>query len=134
MTVIKNAFGVFETDIEKTKEYYQNRSLCECEFCKAFYMQIKKAEPRLAEFLEEFGVDASKPDEISLPYEENGKIFYNMIDYTVCGRIKEVAAAVLLEGSDINLCFTNGHCSSNAQEGEYFTISIDSTIVVQKNK
>ena len=64
MTKIQKDEYVFEVDIEKTIEYYKTHSLCECDCCENFYVQIKDKFPKLESFLSSFGIDISKPDEI----------------------------------------------------------------------
>lgn len=54
----------FSVDIEKTKEYYNTHSLCDCVCCRNYYKQIEKELPKLKEFLDNFGVDIAKPDEV----------------------------------------------------------------------
>lgn len=130
--VIKNEFGIFEVDISKTKQYYKRKHPCECDLCVFFREKIGEAEPKLVEFLEGFGVNAAEPDEINISFEDGEMYSYRGVNYTVCGRIKAVAPNVLLAGSNIELCFENGFCCPNSQEGEYFTICTESTITIPK--
>lgn len=53
----------FEADIYKTKEYYKNNIQCECLPCQNLRKQIKEAYTKLDEFLVQFGVDISRPEE-----------------------------------------------------------------------
>ena len=77
-----------EIDLEKTKEYYQIHSLCDCPCCRNFYAQAKSVLPLLDGFLSELGIDITRPDELgSVELEE--KIQYIFASYTVCGRILE---------------------------------------------
>ena len=104
MTTIKKNEYVFSVDIEKTKEYYKTHSLCDCEECRNYYKQIKYKFPKLNDFLSEFGIDISKPDEC-FSVDMDNYIDYINVDYTVCGSVKVFV-------------------SPNYQTGEYFTISI----------
>lgn len=116
---------LFEVDIEKTKQYYIDHSLCSCLVCRNYYAQIKEMLPDLQQFLIEFGVDICKPDEISW-FEEKNSIFYSWVDYTVCGHMKNCEHhQFYLQADDcINIEFHNGYVSPNEQTGDYFTISI----------
>lgn len=125
MTRICKDDYVFEVDIEKTIHYYQNRSLCECEFCKNYYAQIKGKFPELEAFLSEFGVDITRPDE-TFPVEENGTVDYISVDYTVCGKIKVMGQYELdiYDERFLSIVVTDGFVSPNGQKGEYFTLTV----------
>lgn len=64
MSIIKINDYIFSVDIEKTKNYYKTHSLCDCVECCNYYVQIKDKFPKLNDFLNRFGVDISRPDEI----------------------------------------------------------------------
>ncbi len=123
-TIQKDEY-IFSVDIEKTKEYYKTHTLCNCVCCRNYYPQIKKTLPKLAEFLNEFGVDIAKPDEIC-SVESNNTIDYINVDYTVCGNVQKMGQYEI----DINdhlflsLVITDGFASPNEQSGDYFTISV----------
>ena len=125
MTVIKKEEYVFEVDIEKTKNYYKTHSLCECDCCENFYAQINGKFPILESFLAEFGVDISKPDELSSIELEN-EIQYITIDYTVCGKMKNIGQCEIeIQDNEIfTLVFSDGFVSPNEQTGDYFSISV----------
>lgn len=65
-------FGVcgFNADVEENKKYYLNNQLCDCLACKNYYSIIDKCCPKLVSFLRAFGIDATRPDELSW-LEEN---------------------------------------------------------------
>lgn len=87
MKAIKKGNIVFSVDYESTKEYYKTHSVCDCGDCRNLYAQIKEYAPRLNRFLEEFGVDISRPDE-SGPVESEDKTDYLFVGYTVTGEMK----------------------------------------------
>ena len=69
-TIQKDGYAL-EVDIEKNRAYYQSHSLCQCVSCENFYTQITGRFPKLEAFLEDLGIDISKPDEItSLDYDD----------------------------------------------------------------
>lgn len=125
MSIIKKDGYVFDVDIEKTENYYKSHSLCECDYCKNFYEQIKGKFPKLEAFLSDLGIDISKPDEIS-PLESGDIIEYLIVDYTVCGKIATMAEHKIYIEDDIlfRLRITDGYASPNEQTADYFTISV----------
>ena len=126
MTKIQKDEYVFEVDIEKTIEYYKTHSLCECDYCENFYVQIKDKFPKLESFLSDFGVDISKPDEC-MSVESDNTIQYIGVDYTVCGKVATLGKYEIDIQDDqfFSLVITEGFASPNEQTGEYFTISIN---------
>ena len=115
----------FSVDIEKTKEYYNTHSLCDCVCCRNYYKQIEKELPKLKEFLADFGVDISKPDEI-MSVENEGFIDYLNVDYTVCGNVINMSEYEIdiYDKLFLNVIVTEGFASPNEQTGEYFTLSV----------
>ncbi len=125
MTAIcKNGY-VFEVDVEETANYYKTHLLCECDSCKNYYAQINGKFPKLEEFLSEFGIEISKPDEI-LSVELDDRLDYINIDYTVCGRISETddREIEICDSLPLNIIVTDGFVSPNSQKGDYFTFSV----------
>ena len=126
MTTIKKDEYIFSVDIEKTKKYYKTHSLCDCDICRNYYTQIKAKFPKLNDFLNEFGVDISRPDEI-MSIEIDNKAEYINVDYTVCGNIKQMGEYEIdiHDNSFLSIVVKNGYSSPNEQTGEYFTISVN---------
>ena len=55
-------------NVEQTKKYYKDikqEDLCDCNYCKNYYLQVKDAYPKVAEFLDSIGIDIEKPFETS---------------------------------------------------------------------
>lgn len=125
MTEIQKDGYVFYVDVENTREYYKTHSVCDCVCCRNYYAQIKNKLPKLNEFLSEFGVDISRPDEV-MSFEMDNYIDYINVDYTVCG-ICETMGEYEIDVYDnifLSIAITNGFSSPNEQTGEYFTISV----------
>ena len=124
MLIEKDAYK-FSVDIEKTKEYYNTHSLCDCVCCRNYYKQIEQELPKLKEFLDDFGVDISKPDEI-MSVENEGFIDYLNVDYTVCGNVINMSEYEIdiYDNLFLNIVVTEGFASPNEQTGEYFTLSV----------
>lgn len=125
MILIEKDNYKFSVDIEKTKEYYNTHSLCDCVCCHNYYKQIEQELPKLKEFLDSFGVDISKPDEI-MSVENEGFIDYLNVDYTVCGNVINMAEYEIdiYDKLFLNVIVTEGFASPNEQTGEYFTLSV----------
>lgn len=125
MTIIEKDEYIFSVDIDKTKKYYKTHSLCDCALCRNYYAQIKTKFPKLNDFLSEFGVDISRPDEI-MSLETNNKVEYINVDYTVYGNIKQMGEYEIDIHDDLflSIIVKNGYSSPNEQTGEYFTISV----------
>ena len=125
MTIIKKDEYVFNTHIEKTQKYYETHSVCDCAYCRNYYIQAKNKLPKLAAFLTEFGIDISKPDEI-FSVESDGDILYINVDYTVSGSIEAMGESEtsIYDNCFVSIIFTDGFASPNEQSGEYFTISV----------
>lgn len=122
--IIKDGYK-FTVDIEKTKEYYNTHSLCDCVCCRNYYKQIEQELPKLKEFLDNFGVNIAKPDEI-MSVENEGFIDYLNVDYTVCGKVNNMSEYEIdiYDNMYLNVIVTEGFASPNEQTGEYFTLSV----------
>lgn len=125
MVLIEKNNYKFYVDIEKTKEYYKTHSLCDCVCFRNYYKQIEKELPKLKEFLADFGVDISKPDEI-MSVENEGFIDYLNVDYTICGNVINMSEHEIdiYDNLFLNVIVTEGFASPNEQTGEYFTLSV----------
>ena len=79
-------------DIVKTREYYNSLSsdmLCDCDYCKLYYVKSRKEFSELALWLDKYGVDIEKPLEvISLEPDESGMLDYIGVQYIVFGNFK----------------------------------------------
>lgn len=81
-----------KVDIEKTKNYYNSittQKLCDCDYCKNYYLQIKFAYPEVARYLEEFGIDIEKPYELAPLSPDNNILEYCGCQYIVFGSCKD---------------------------------------------
>ena len=113
-----------EYDAEATRRYDRRITLCECAGCRNYRAQIRKRYPELAAFLERFGVDAARPDELSWVEAGDGTILYDSVDYTVCGRVFEgTEYRAPLPGRPETEVFIRDEYVPNEQTGEYFTVS-----------
>ena len=76
-------------DVSATKDYYDSiteASLCDCNYCRNYRLQIKAALPEVTTYLESWGIDIEKPFETSpLEPDENGMLKYCGCQYIVFG-------------------------------------------------
>ena len=122
--------SVFNVDLERTRTYYQSNTLCTCSYCRHYRENIRQRYPRLAELLERFGVDATRPDEAE-SYEQDGVIEYAAVHYTVSGSIPAGGKKeTRLEDTEaLRLIFEPGGKEAeayypNEQEEPYFYITV----------
>ena len=110
-------------DIEHTKEYYARLTeddLCQCEYCRTYVREIRKALPRLAAYLGSLGVDIEKPFEV-LPLDETAEYMeYLAVQYVVIGSAEGFEENTL-EGMDVSV--TDSHPMTNIEE-DHFVIEI----------
>ena len=125
MTEIKIDNYLFSVDIEKTKEYYQNKSLCECEYCQYFHSNISGRFPKLETLLAKFGIDITKPDETA-PIELDGEYDYTFVGYTVCGTVLTISEYEIdiQDNRFISISVYKGFSFPNSQKGEYFSFDV----------
>ena len=125
MTEIRIDDCVFSVDIEKTKEYYQNLSLCECEYCQYFNSNIIGRFPKLETFLTGFGIDITKPDETG-PVELDGEYQYIFAGYTVCGTVLKLSEHEIdiQDEFSISIRADKGFQFPNNQKDEYFSFTV----------
>ena len=125
ITEIKKGGYVFSVDIEKTREYYKSNSICNCEYCQNFYKQIDGRFPELEEFLAEFGVDISRPDE-NMSFDTDNSIEYSLY-YTVTGKIDKMHKHEI-ECGDLDVFFHQSGSPwvdiPNEQTEPYFIIGV----------
>ena len=115
----------FDVDIQKTYEYYNSHSLCDCPACKNYYLQAEKTFPVLSSFLADFGVNISKPDETGWS-EEGEEIDYHFAAYTVAGTIEgfdQYEIDIKDGGLSLNVVFNNKYIP-NEQTSEFFVITV----------
>lgn len=78
-----------KANIKKTQAYYHSikpESLCQCNYCKNYYAQIKAAYPEAASYLASLGIDITKPFELSpLEPDKDSFVTYSPCQYLVFG-------------------------------------------------
>jgi hypothetical protein len=109
-------------DMEKTRKYYDSigqESLCDCNYCKNYYMQIKVDYPEVDLYLSSFGVDIEKPFETSpIEWEENGLLEYDFCQYIVFGSCPDTYSHRI---GDVEFRVATDHPSTEIEE-EHFVL------------
>jgi hypothetical protein len=106
-------------NIEKTQKYYHSikpESLCDCNYCKNYYEQIKADYPAVASYLDSLGVDIEKPFDISALEPENGMLEYCACWYIVFGSCPD---DYRLKIGDVEFCVTTSHPSTGIEENHF---------------
>lgn len=123
--IIKINNSAIDVDVEKTREYYQLNSLCDCSCCRNFYMQAKKCFGKLDSFLSEFGISIERPDEI-LSTETDDAVMYLSVSYSVCGKLSDSdmqTVEIRDGGTDLKVVLGDSYVP-NEQTGDCFIVSV----------
>ncbi len=118
MTIIEKEDYIFDVDIERTKEYYATRTLCDCNEWQNYYRQAAHTFPKLKNFLLDFGIDIARPDEICSTYNK-GQVEYHAVAYTAVGAcVKYGEYEIDMEdgGLFLNLVISKNPVYPNEQE------------------
>jgi hypothetical protein len=109
-------------DIEKTRKYYSQikaENLCDCNYCKNYYLQIKAAYTEVASYLASLGVDIEKPFEASpLAPDEDGMLEYCACQYIVFGSCPDTYCHKI---GNVEFCVATSHPSTGIAE-EHFVL------------
>jgi hypothetical protein len=108
-------------NIEKTKKYYHSidsKSLCDCNYCKNYYAQIKADYPAVASYLASLGIDIEKPFDVSPLEPENGILEYCACWYIVFGSCPDTYRYKI---GDVDFCVASAHPSTGIEE-EHFVL------------
>lgn len=82
----------FNVDIDTTMEYYKEyEDRCSCAMCRNFYMNAANLQSDVREFLEQFGIDVSKPiEQWSITADKQKNLVENVLYYAVNGTAKSM--------------------------------------------
>ena len=132
MAIIEKEHMLFEVDLDATKEYYQVRTPIAGPAMRNFEEQVCEAAPLLKEYLEEFGVDLRKPDELCWYWKDAKNTIHYNVAYTVTGEIIKSAQhqtgkslktvqneVILLDKSKIHLVLEDAYIPNEQTKG-YF--------------
>ena len=110
-------------DYLKTKNYYKtfaNDSLCNCDYCKNYYREIKGAYPVMSEYLAEMGIDIEKPFEAMSLDPCEGMIEYIAVQYIVMGSVEDFKST---DVSGVHIGIADSHPMTDIDE-EHFVIEL----------
>lgn len=117
---------VLDVDVEATKAYSLEHSLCECNEDRNFYAQARETFPKLTAFLAELGIMIERPDEIgSFPLEN--VIDYHFVAYTVVGEVIEAGKYEidLFDGNlFLNIVINDWYVPNEQKTTKYFTVTV----------
>ncbi len=107
-------------DIIKNKEYYKKKNdLCTCDMCKNYYLQIEKEYPKIKKYLNDIGVDITRPNE--LMWESEGEeIKYFNCEYVVFGKCEDDFEYII---DGIKITKDKVHAPVNVSD-EYFVLGL----------
>ena len=115
---------IMAINVEQTKKYYKDikqEDLCDCNYCKNYYLQVKDAYPKVAEFLDSIGIDIEKPFETSpLEPDEHGMLEYCICQYIVIG---SAPSELSKEIENVKIDISESHPSTDLIQ-EHFVIDI----------
>mgnify|MGYP006865367396 CR=1 FL=1 len=134
--VIKTEDFALDVDVQSTEEYYKTNTVCDCIDCRTFQVQAKQKFPLLTQFLEKFGVDISRPDELAA-YDKGNVIYYDFVAYTVSGRILQADEYVFyITDSEmrLNIRINHQYIPNEQQSDMYFTVTVSGFRLEQQRK
>lgn len=107
-------------DITKTKAFYELLApdyVCDCDYCKNYVKEIKRAYPLLADYLQSIGIDIEKPFEtMPLELDKDGYIDYIGVQYVVLGSKDDFKKTVV---SDVSIDITESHPRTNVTDAHF---------------
>ena len=124
--IIQKEGYVLDVDIEATRQYSENHSLCDCDEDRNLYAQIRERFPKLTVFLSELGLLIDRPDEIgSIAMDDY--IDYLFVSYTVIGDILESDKYEIdmFDGElFLNIVIDNWYVPNEQKTDRYFTVTV----------
>ena len=124
--IIRRDRYVLDVDIEATRKYSQEHSLCDCSEDRNLYSQIREKLPELTAFLAEFGLLIDRPDETGFCAMDD-YIDYYFVSYTVIGNIMEsdkYEIDMFDGGLFLSIVIDNWYVPNEQKTGRYFTITV----------
>lgn len=128
----------FEVDFEQNLNYYSSNKLCDCIPDKNYYNLIGIIYPKIVEFLDRFGVNAARPDEVSWVEQDTAEqtVFYEAM-YSVRGKVTKGDISEYgnanIKVDDLDVYFNK--CDfPNEQNGKCFGISVFAVLPWNQNE
>ena len=124
--IIQKEGYVLDVDIEATRQYSENHSLCDCNEDRNLYAQIQEKFPKLTTFLAELGLLIDRPDETG-SCAMDGYIDYHFVSYTVIGNILESDKYEIdmFDGElFLNIVIDNWYVPNEQKTDRYFIVTV----------
>ena len=125
MIIQKDGYAL-DIDIEATRKYSQEHSLCDCDEDRNLYVQIRGKFPKLTAFLAELGLLIDRPDETASCAVDD-YIDYHFVSYTVVGNILEFdkyEIDMFDGGLFLNIIIDNWYVPNEQKTDRYFTVTV----------
>lgn len=107
-------------DIAKTRAFYETLApdyVCDCDYCKNYVKEIKRAYPLLADYLQSIGVDIEKPFEtMPLEPDKDGYIDYLGVQYIVLGCKDDFEKVIV---ADMRIDITDSHPRTDVPDAHF---------------
>ena len=124
--IIQKYGYILDVDIEATRRYSENHSLCDCNEDRNLYAQIQEKFLKLTAFLAELGLLIDRPDETG-SCAMDGHIDYHFVSYTVIGNILETDKYEIdmFDGEQfLNIVIDNWYVPNEQKTDRYFTVTV----------
>ena len=124
--IIRKDGYVLDVDIEATRRYSKEHSLCECDEDRNLYAQIRERFPKLTVFLAELGLLIDRPDETGSCAMDDD-IDYHFVAYTVIGNILEsnkYEIDMFDGGLFLNIVIDHWYIPNDQKADGYFTVTV----------
>ena len=124
--IIQKYGYILDVDVEATRQYSENHSLCDCNEDRNLYAQIQEKFPKLTAFLAELGLLIDRPDETG-SCAMDGYIDYHFVSYTVIGNILESDKYEIdmFDGEQfLNIVIDNWYVPNEQKTDRYFTVTV----------
>lgn len=119
----------FQVDIDRSRAYNSSLPKCDCADCRNFYAAIDERYPELRPFLERFGIDVERPEELWCMEDRKEPLVYQSY-YTVNGKIQKLGNyeidaghAHILPMRRDQVALPNPDCDRDDPDG-YFVLSV----------
>lgn len=125
-TVIKKYGWEFCFDKNKTLKYYENYTdLCQCESCKNFYKNVKLISNDIRDFVEQFGIDISKPiEQESIIADKSNNMVDNTVYYAVNGKANSLDNCEIHIGKSVVEIISNEMTPNTDISEPYFVFAV----------
>ena len=124
--IVRKEGAILDVDLERTMQYAQEHSICDCDEDRNFYAQARERFPKLARFLSELGILIERPDETGSCAVDR-YIDYHFVAYTVVGRILESDRYEIDfpdGGRQLKIVIDHGDIPNEQQTDCYFVVTV----------